>query len=476
MAIQLGQHADYRGNDLWQWSVWLEAPDAILDQVEYVIYTLHSSFPNPVRTIRDRASKFRVMDEGWSTFTIYAQVVTKGGDQILTQAEVYLLSQVELSRIPPLSTGTSRAIAQKLSPTPSKKLLALDGGGVRSIITVEVLSRIETILRQTTSEPTLVLSDYFDYIGGTSTGAIIAACLAVGKSVSEVLSFYLETIPEMFDKASLFERFRHKFRGDKLSQRLRELFGQNTTLGSEKLRTLLMIVLRNATTDGAWFVTNNPRAKYNERTRADCNLNLPLWQIVRASTAAPTYFPPEVIPVGGREFVFVDGGLTVYNNPAFQLFLMASSRPYRLEWPNGAENILLVSVGAGMASAANPNLRAEEMNLLYSAASIPSAILYSANMEQDLLCRMLGNCRAGEPVDREVGDLVGGAGPNMPQLFTYLRYQAELDENGLQELGLPNVRPETVQLMDAMDAVAQLIEVGQAVAHRRVREEHFSGF
>ena len=54
---------------------------------------------------------------------------------------------------------------------------------------------------------------------------------------------------------------------------------------------------------------------------ADCNLKLPLWQVVRASTAAPTFFPPEVVRVGQQEFVFVDGGVTVFNNPAFQLFL-----------------------------------------------------------------------------------------------------------------------------------------------------------
>ena len=60
-------------------------------------------------------------------------------------------------------------------------------------------------------------------------------------------------------------------------------------------------------------------AKYNDPALEDCNLNLPLWQLVRASTAAPTYFPPEVVTVGGQVFLFVDGGITTYNNPAFQL-------------------------------------------------------------------------------------------------------------------------------------------------------------
>jgi patatin-like phospholipase/acyl hydrolase len=38
---------------------------------------------------------------------------------------------------------------------------------------------------------------------------------------------------------------------------------------------------------------------------------------MRASTAAPTYFPPEVVRLGEKEFIFIDGGITMYNNPAF---------------------------------------------------------------------------------------------------------------------------------------------------------------
>ena len=72
----------------------------------------------------------------------------------------------------------------------------------------------------------------------------------------------------------------------------------------------------------------------------DCNLDLPLWQLVRASTAAPTYFPPEVVTVGTQDFLFVDGGVTMYNNPAFQMFLMATLEPYRLQWKTGVDKML----------------------------------------------------------------------------------------------------------------------------------------
>jgi uncharacterized protein len=86
----------------------------------------------------------------------------------------------------------------------------------------------------------------------------------------------------------------------------------------------LLVVLRNATTDSPWPISNNPFAKYNDPANLANNLKFPLWQLVRASTAAPTFFPPEVITIEGQAFVFVDGGVTMYNNPAFQMFLMAT--------------------------------------------------------------------------------------------------------------------------------------------------------
>jgi uncharacterized protein len=95
----------------------------------------------------------------------------------------------------------------------------------------------------------------------------------------------------MFERDALIKRVWSKFKSDPLEEKLKEGFGETTGLGSDKLNTLLLVVMRNVTKDSPWPVTNNPRAKYNDRGRQDCNLDLPLWQLVRASMAAPTYFP-----------------------------------------------------------------------------------------------------------------------------------------------------------------------------------------
>ena len=355
------------------------------------------------------------------------------------------------------------ALDRLTAPGP-KKLLALDGGGIRGALSIEVLAGIEAMLRDATGAPDLRLCDWFDFVGGTSTGAILAAAIACGMTTAELRDFYERSGPAMFDKASLLRRFRYRYEDDALAAELRSIFGETTELGSDRLRTLLLMVMRNATTDSPWPLSNNPRAKYNGTGDDQDNLKLPLWQLIRASTAAPTYFPPERIEVGKNSFLFVDGGITMFNNPSFQMFLMATIAPYRMEWATGEEHLLLVSVGTGHAAEANRDLAAAEMNLLYNAGSIPSALMAAALHEQDTLCRVFGRCRAGDPIDREVGDLRRCDAPGGKKLFTYLRYNAELSHRGLARLGITGVEPKAVQRLDSIAAIPDLQRIGRAVA------------
>jgi hypothetical protein len=182
--------------------------------------------------------------------------------------------------------------------------------------------------------------------------------------------------------------------------------------------------------------------------------------------------------VGDHSFLFVDGGVTMYNNPAFQLFLMATVQPYSLQWPVGVDRMLLVSVGTGTSPKANANLQPGDMNLLYNAGSIPSALMYAALNEQDFLCRTFGDCLAGCALDREVGDMQGKEGPAMPKLFTYMRYNGELSEDGLSELGLGHsgIKPDDVQALDSVEHISQMQTVGKAVAEKEVKGAHFQRF
>jgi patatin-like phospholipase/acyl hydrolase len=368
-------------------------------------------------------------------------------------------------------------LSERIRATGPKRILALDGGGIRGIVTLEILARIESLLREKSGgRDDFVLADYFDFIAGTSTGAIIGTALSLGMSVTDIRSFYLDTGRQMFEQASVLRRFRYKYEDTKLSQKLHEVFGADTTLGSDRLKTLMLAVMRNATTDSPWPVTNNPFAKFNQRDLPGCNLNIPLWQLVRASTAAPVFFPPEVVPVGEEKFIFIDGALTTYNNPAFQAFLMATVEPYNLNWPAGEDQILVVSIGTGTNPKANAELQVSEMNLLYQSASLPLALMFAALNEQDFLCRVFGKCLAGDPLDSEIGDLIGKQGPANPKLFTYLRYNAELTGRGLTELGLASIQPEEVQKIDSVEHLDDLQRIGQAVAQKKVKIQDFAAF
>ena len=75
-------------------------------------------------------------------------------------------------------------IIERIQTMGPKKILALDGGGIRGMIAVEVLGSIESLLRNKLGEgPDFVLADYFDFVAGTSTGAITAACISLGMKV-----------------------------------------------------------------------------------------------------------------------------------------------------------------------------------------------------------------------------------------------------------------------------------------------------
>ena len=306
----------------------------------------------------------------------------------------------------------------RLASKAPRKLLAMDGGGIRGLLSLQILEEIEKLLARQSGREDYRLADYFDYVAGTSTGGIIAAGIAVGMSVREIIDFYLNNGAAMFDKAGILRRLRYQYNCEPLALQLQQVFGKQTTLGAAELETLLLLVMRNATTNSPWPISNNPFAKYNDAQHFACNLNFPLWQLVRASTAAPTYFPPEVIDCGGKPFIFVDGGVTMYNNPAFQMFLMATVDRYWASapvdsrgWKAGVDDMLIVSVGTGTSSGESFSLRPEEMNLLFNATTIPSALMYAALNEQDFLCRIFGNCVAGSPIDREVDDMIAVARP-----------------------------------------------------------------
>jgi patatin-like phospholipase/acyl hydrolase len=82
-----------------------------------------------------------------------------------------------------------------------KRILSIDGGGVRGALAVGILRRIEETLRQSHGRPDMVLSDYFDLIGGASTAAIIAAAPPPGRDPANLEPLHRDLASKVFGQS-----------------------------------------------------------------------------------------------------------------------------------------------------------------------------------------------------------------------------------------------------------------------------------
>lgn len=111
MSIRVEQTSAYTGNNRWSWQIWLSGPAEDLDQIDHVTYTLHPSFPNPVRNVASRENGFLLMSSGWGEFKIFLDVTRKdGSSEILSH---------ELKLEPPTETEDDKAMPSSRSVQPT---------------------------------------------------------------------------------------------------------------------------------------------------------------------------------------------------------------------------------------------------------------------------------------------------------------------------------------------------------------------
>ena len=278
-----------------------------------------------------------------------------------------------------------------------KRILSLDGGGVRGAVTVAFLKRIEELLDERMGRE-VRLGDWFDLVGGTSTGAIVAGALALGKPVDEVKEFYLERAPKAFATRWSIPYLESKFDARALRLEIDDIV-KKTTLESDDLITGLCIIAKRIDTGSPWILSNNPLSRFwNASSKGTLgNKDYTLSALVRASTAAPTFFDPEIIaitkdssqepvkeiekqlkelplasrawarvmtsaamtrlraiygmvsekgPNKGTHGLFIDGGVS-YNNPGMALLMLVKLQQHGIYWDLGVDNLSIISVGTG---------------------------------------------------------------------------------------------------------------------------------
>jgi hypothetical protein len=367
---------------------------------------------------------------------------------------------------------------QKTGP---KRILALDGGGLRGMVTLGFLRKIEDTLRaRHDNDPNFRLCHYFDLIAGTSTGAIIAAALATGMTVVEVIGHYQRLGREVFSR-DWFRNGIVRARYDEatLITHLRRVFGENRTLGDESIQTGLLIVTKRLDTGSPWPLGNNPHGRYFRAMPTSTwisNADYPLWKVVRASTAAPSYFDPQPITIAsetGKAAVigtFVDGGVSPFNNPSLQAFMYATLGGYNVRWKTGPEQMLLVSVGTGTSDPSRtPSQIAAE-----GAIKVLFSLMDDCATLVETMMQWMSSSPTARILDREIGDLHGDIVAGAPVL-SYLRYNAALSEKEVRALrpGLSPSQMASLSEMDKPDNLDALLELGEAAGQRTVKDTDF---
>lgn len=441
-----------------------------------------------------------------------------------------------------------------------KRVLSFDGGGVRGAISVAFLERIEQIFaehqrklltdyiaakeRAGIADANLAaarakllapfrLADWFDLVGGTSTGSLIAGAIALGYDTSDIKTFYIDRAPFVFQRP--FWRIpglQAKFDARALQQEI-DTIVERRTLDSSDLITGLSVVSKRMDTGSPWILTNNPRSPYWESksaTKEDPghigNRYYKLATLVRASTAAPHFFDPEIVQIVAEEEkaiqaagpedrdwldrmndslgrfprltrlltklralriagaqgpspkthgLFVDGGVTPFNNPSFALLMQVLVKPYGICWPVGPDKLTFVSIGTGSYRA---KLSFTELGFAGPLKLALHSLLSMMGDTQTLaLAQMqwLGECPDPWPINSEIGSLAAELPPDS-RWFRFMRYDVLLEQPWIERNLGKALTEETVagyRNMDDPSIIQTIYELACEAAEKQVKVEHF---
>jgi hypothetical protein len=359
-------------------------------------------------------------------------------------------------------------LLERLTADGPKRILSLDGGGIRGMLSLALLERIEELLQSQqpkSKQENFVLADYFDLIAGTSTGSIIAAGLALGWKVQRLLNLYKTLSTDVFiPRARLpWQKYsKAKYKDEPLRILLQKEFGTTTKLGDVD-KTGLMIMTKKLDTEHIWAFHNNPKGKfYNKKAnKYPGNKNYHLAEVVRASTAAPMYFDPERIDLNheeGTKGVFVDGGVTPFNNPSLAALMVATIKGFGFNWPLGKDKLLLVSIGTGWKKNVHRWTKSEATSHTKLALPAFASLQNDCDYLGQAILQWMSDSPTAVPVHGEVGDLKDeyiAGGP----LLSYVRYNTEIDSDDLAK-------------MDEPKNIQSLYEKGKRTRHR-ILESHF---
>lgn len=234
-------------------------------------------------------------------------------------------------------------------PGSDLRLLALDGGGVRGLSALMILEQLmEAVNPDAPPKP----CDYFDMIGGTSTGGLIAIMLGrLEMSVADCITAYLSLSDRVFRKTrhrvTVKGQIQGRFDADELARAVKEVVKQQglqegALLKDESTTTCKVFVCATSKETSETVCLTSYRTP---RGSSDLLNSVTIWEACRATSAATSFFDPIAVGRFGEEFV---DGATGANNPVRELWDQA-----QLAWgPEPLEGKVkcVVSIGTGVPS------------------------------------------------------------------------------------------------------------------------------
>lgn len=216
---------------------------------------------------------------------------------------------------------------------PMRRILTIDGGGVRGVIPASVLSELERQTGRLTRET-------FDFVAGTSTGAVLAAGIAAGIPAHRLASLYAEQSDDVFRSVPIVSTLRRLLTGRMYDTRrlhalIRDELGADARDWRLNDAPIDLLITAKRLSDGMpWYFVRDNAANSCRAGR------IGLADAVTASAAAPTYFAPWGVDGIGE---LIDGGIGVAGNPVYQACVEAFhyTDAYR------PTSTLVVSLGTG---------------------------------------------------------------------------------------------------------------------------------
>jgi uncharacterized protein len=360
------------------------------------------------------------------------------------------------------------------------RILSLDGGGIRGLITAVWLDRLE----QTLEKP---LRDHFNLIAGTSTGSILACGISMGIPASDLIHIYKkrgkEIFPPLFSSPRILKFLKHlptqglnqqlysdqglkkvlqeEFKWEKIKEcnSNRNSYNNEGDALFENIRLLNEKNGRSLTTLVTSYDTLNRKVVIFD-SRKDKYDKIPVWEICKASSSAPIFFPAHIMKMKNDnkesyEIPLIDGGVVASNPTACALAEGMKETNKKLN----LNQFVVVSLGTGDANRSISIKKAKNWGITDWSYQITNVLFDGVSQAMDHIAT------------------------NMLDSEKYFRFQAKLDRDNLDDVSEENINAlqafancyfETHEWQKKIDKLKCLLENSEKVPVDKKAVNNFS--